>query len=235
MNVGTKVRAHRRAKNELVQLLQALPAGNKYFARRFTISSMPHELLLENFRRYVALDADEEALAVSLTTSRVFKKGQFINAEGEIIRYTTFITSGSARVFYTDHNGQEHVIQLGIKSWWVGDYPSFITQKPGFLYTEALQPTEILAFSYENMQILYDRVPKMERFFRLITQKAYAAFQTRMLQNLSMDAEQRYLAFRAAYPDLEQQIAQKHIASYLGMSAEFLSKIKKRVLAKKRL
>lgn len=196
---------------------------------------MSYELLLENFRRHIELTPENEVTIASLVTPRAFRKGQFINSEGEINRYTNFITSGSARVFYIDHNGQEHVIQLGIKNWWVGDYPSFITQKPGFLYTEALRPTEVQAFSYENQQKLFEQVPKMERFFRLITQKAYAAFQTRMLQNLSMDAEQRYLAFRAAYPDLEQQIAQKHIASYLGMSAEFLSKIKKRVLAKRRL
>jgi CRP-like cAMP-binding protein len=79
------------------------------------------------------------------------------------------------------------------------------------------------------MQVLYEQVPKMERFFRLITQRAYSAFQQRMLQNLSMDAEARYLAFRETYPDLDLRIPQKHVASYLGMSAEFLSKIKKRV------
>lgn len=195
---------------------------------------MSCELLFENFRRHIALSPTDEAAIASLVTPRSFKKGQFITSEGEINRYTNFITQGSARVYYLDLDGQEHVIQLGIQNWWVGDYPSFISQQPGYLYTEALQPTEILAFSYENMQILYEQLPGMERFFRLITQKAYAAFQQRMLQNLSMDAEQRYLAFHHTYPDLEQQIAQKHVASYLGMSAEFLSKIKKRVLQKKR-
>lgn len=194
---------------------------------------MPYELILENFRRHIALDPAEERVLVSLLTPRSFKKGQFITAEGEVNRYTNFITQGSARVYYIDHAGQEHVIQLGIKDWWIGDYPSFIMQRPGYLYTEALQPTEILAFSYENQQKLYEQVPKTERFFRLLTQRAYAAFQQRMLQNLSLDAEKRYIAFRDAYPDMEQQVAQKHIASYLGMSAEFLSKIKKRIIQKR--
>lgn len=195
---------------------------------------MPHELLFDNFRRHIALSAADEQAIVSLLTPRVFKKGQFITTEGEINRYTNFITRGSARVYYIDHEGHEHVIQLGIQNWWVGDYPSFISQQPGILYTEALQPTETLSFAYENQQKLYEQVPKTERFFRILTQRAYAAFQRRMLQSLSMDAEQRYIAFQQAYPELDQQIAQKHIASYLGMSAEFLSKIKKRVWQKKR-
>lgn len=195
---------------------------------------MPYELLLDQFRRYITLTVAEEQTAISLLTSRSFKRGQFITVEGEVNRYTNFITQGSARVYYVDLNGQEHVIQLGIKNWWVGDYPSFIEQQPGLLYTEALQATDTLSFSYENLQILYEKVPKMERFFRLITQKAYSAFQKRMLRNLSMDAESRYVTFQNAYPDLDLFIAQKHIASYLGMSAEFLSKIKKRVLLKKR-
>lgn len=97
-----------------------------------------------------------------------------------------------------------------------------------------MNDVKTLSFAYENQQKLYEQVPKMERFFRILTQRAYAAFQRRMLQSLSLDAEQRYIAFQKAYPELDQQIAQKHIASYLGMSAEFLSKIKKRVWQKKR-
>lgn len=224
-----KFRAPTQAKNELVQVLQS------FIFAGYASYVMPYELILENFRRHIALSPDEERVLVSLLTPRTFRKGQFITSEGEINRYTNYITRGSARVYYIDHGGQEHVIQLGIKDWWIGDYPSFILQQPGYLYTEALEPTEILALSYENQQKLYEQVPRTERFFRLLTQRAYAAFQQRMLQNLSMDAEKRYLSFRDAYPELEQQIAQKHIASYLGMSAEFLSKIKKRIVRQQRL
>lgn len=195
---------------------------------------MPIELLFDNFRRHIALDAADEPVIAALLTQRSFKKGELIDQEGAVNRYTNFITRGSIRVYYIDLNGQEHVIQLGIQGWWIGDYPSFISQQPGLLYTEALQPTEALAFSYENQQKLYEQVPKMERFFRLLTQRAYVAFQLRMLRNLSLDAEARYLAFQKAYPELDLLIPQKHVASYLGMSAEFLSKIKKRVMQKQR-
>lgn len=126
------------------------------------------------------------------------------------------------------------MVQLGICDWWTGDFSSFITQTKGILYTEALEKTEVLSFSYEHLQEVYRQVPAMERFFRLLIQKAYAAFQRRVLESLSMDAEQRYLAFREMYPDMDQHLSQKHIASYLGMSAEFLSKIKKRIVDKQR-
>jgi CRP-like cAMP-binding protein len=196
---------------------------------------MIYEPLFNNFKRFISLSEEDEQVVVSLLMARSFKRGQFITSEGEINRFTNFITQGSVRVYYIDLSGQEHVIQLGIENWWVGDYPSFIGQQPGLLYTEALQATETLSFSYENMQILYEKMPQMERFFRLLTQRAYIAFQHRMLHNLSMDAESRYVVFRNTYPALEEKIAQKHVASYLGMSPEFLSKVKKRVMMKMRL
>lgn len=195
---------------------------------------MDYVLLFDNFKQHIQLSAVEEQFITSLLTQRHFKKGQFITFEGEVNRHTNFITNGSARVFYIDANGHEHTIQLGIKGWWTGDFTSFIMQEAGFFYTEALESTDIISISYDNLQILYERVPIMERFFRLLIQRAYAAFQNRVLHNLSLDAEARYLAFRNAYPAIEQQMAQKHIASYLGMSAEFLSKIKKRIVIKGR-
>jgi CRP-like cAMP-binding protein len=195
---------------------------------------MNYELLLDSFKRHVHLSEADKQVILSLVTERTFKRGQFITSEGEVNHYTNFITSGSTRVFYIDHNGHEHIIQLGISGWWTGDFVSYIMQQPGFFYTEALESTELLCFSYDNLQIIYERVPVMERFFRLLIQRAYAAFQQRVLHNLSMDAEARYLAFRNAYPEMEQHLAQKHIASYLGMSAEFLSKIKKRIVIKER-
>jgi CRP-like cAMP-binding protein len=191
-------------------------------------------LLVANFSRYISLSPEEESLVLDLAVVRNFGRGDFICREGEVNRYTNFITTGSARVYYLDAEGVEHVIQLGIRDWWISDYSSFITQQPGILYCEALERTEVISFSYDHLQHLYDKVPKMERFFRLLIQHAYAAFQNRVLQSLSMDAEQRYIHFRNKYPALDIQLPQKHIASYLGMSAEFLSKVKKRVMLKER-
>lgn len=190
---------------------------------------MEDALLFANISRYVALTENEWQLILSKLIGRSFKRGEFITAEGEVNRYTNFVTGGSCRTYYIDENGQEHVIQLAIRDWWIGDFPSFITQQPGQLYTEALEEVETISISFDHLQQLYSDVPKLERFFRLITQQAYASFQKRILLNLGFDAEQRYLDFREKYPAIENAISQKHIASYLGMSAEFLSKIKKRI------
>jgi CRP-like cAMP-binding protein len=195
---------------------------------------MNHQLLLENFKGFISLSREEELMVLNYTTERRFKKGEFLNSEGEVNRYTNFITDGSARVYYIEPDGHEHVIQLGIRNWWIGDFPSFITQSKAKMYTEALEPTEVLAFSYDHLQEVYEKVPKMERFFRLLIQKAYASFHKRVLESLGMDAEERYLAFRSTYPEMEMQIAQKHIASYLGMSPEFFSTLKRRVMEKER-
>jgi len=190
--------------------------------------------LLQHLKQYIQLTEAEEQIIIDHLTPRTFKRGEFLTKEGEINRYTNYIVSGATRVYYIDQAGQEHVIQLGMKNWWTSDFSSFITQIKGILYTEALEKTEVLSFSYEHLQEVYRQVPAMERFFRLLIQKAYAAFQRRVLESLSMDAEQRYLAFRDMYPDMDQHLSQKHIASYLGMSAEFLSKIKKRIVEKQR-
>lgn len=195
---------------------------------------MEKVLLINNLRNFVPIGDEEYRVISSHLTERHFSKGDFITKEGEVNRYTNFIEKGSVRVYYIDYSGQEHIIQLGISDWWTGDFPSFITQQKGILYTEALEDTDVSSISYDNLQLLYREVPVLERGFRLLIQNAYASFQYRILQNLSLDAEQRYITFRTAYPAMDQQISQKHIASYLGMSAEFLSKIKKRIVSRQR-
>jgi CRP-like cAMP-binding protein len=193
---------------------------------------METDLLIANIKKYVRLTSAEEQEIISHLIPRVFKRGEFINKEGEINRFTNFIISGSARVYYVSNEGEEHIIQLGIRDWWISDYSSFIMQQPGLLNCDALEKTQMLSISFHDFQHLFEKIPMMERFYRLQIQKAYDAYQKRHLHSISMDAEQRYIAFRNSYPLMDQQIAQKEIASFLGMSAEFLSKIKKRLVLK---
>lgn len=184
--------------------------------------------------RHVPLNDEQWNIICGHITERYFKKGDYLTQDGEVNRYTNFIVKGCTRVFHIDHTGQEHVVQLCIMGWWTGDYPSFITQTKGMLYTEALEPTSILAFSHDHIHRLFDEVPAFERFYRILIQNAYANFQYRVLSNIGMDAEQRYIAFKERYPDIDAQVSQKHIASYLGISAEFLSKIKRRIYERNR-
>ncbi len=185
--------------------------------------------LYNSISSLVPITEEEYQLINSVSVLRSFQKDDFICREGEICRYTNFIESGSVRAYHIDANGQEQVIQLGINGWWISDFSSFINQQPGLLQVQSLEPTLLRSFTFEAVHSLFDKLPVFERFYRLLVQRAYTSFQQRVLENLSLDAEKRYLQFRAFYPDLNNQILQKHIASYLGMSAEFLSKIKKRV------
>lgn len=194
--------------------------------------SMDTDLMFESFEKHVSLsDADKQLIASALRLRKV-KKGQFIVHEGAVSRCTNFVTQGSVRTYFIDTNGQEHIVQFAIEGWWISDLQSFILQIPATFNVQAIEDSHILELPFENLEKLYQQVPALERYFRIITQRAFVAFQQRIVQNISMDAEARYLAFREKYPKIETRIPQRLVASYLGISAEFLSKIKKRLKEK---
>lgn len=190
------------------------------------------DLLELSFRKHIELSASEFDFILSQCKTASYKKGHFIVREGDISRNGIFILKGTVRSYFLDVNGHEHIIQLGMEGWWVGDLESFINQIPGKLCVEVIEDSIVLLLPYDHLQHIYARVPAVERYFRILFQNAFAAFHKRILENLSMDAEQRYIAFRDTHAEMDKRIPQKHIASYLGMSAEFLSKIKKRLMLK---
>ena len=152
---------------------------------------------------------------------------------GDICRYQTYIVSGKVRIFYLDDNGNEHIVMFGIENWWAGDLGSFITQTPADFNVQCLDNTQVIQISYEASEELYKEVPKIERFFRLIIQRAYANLQRRIVRNYSLSAKERYLLFCAEYPEIVQRVPQYMIASYLGISKEFLSNIRSQILKSK--
>lgn len=182
--------------------------------------------LLDYIARYVSLNTEESAAIEKRARPRHYLKGQFIVQEGDVCRYESFIVSGCARTFYSDEKGYEHVVMLAIENWWTADLGSFIAQTPADYNVQCLEPTDLLQFSHDDLDQLYRDVPKMERLFRLIVQNAYVAAQKRIVHNLSLPAKERYLRFRQQYPSIEQRVPQYMIASYLGMTKEFLSKIR---------
>lgn len=121
---------------------------------------------------------------------------------------------------------------FGIEDWWVGDLYSFLTQTPATYFIEALENTTVLQIAKADLEKLYERVPKFERFFRIILQNAFIAQQQRINQTLSLKAEEKYDHFLKKYPQLEQRLSQKHIASYLGITPEFLSMLRRKKAGK---
>lgn len=159
-----------------------------------------------------------------------YKKGQLLVAEGSIYRKTHFIRQGVVIAYYVDLNGVEHVVQIGIEGWWISDIQSYIAGGPARLNVEAMEDCEVYEFSVDQMEQLYQEVPAMTTYFLRITQNAFASFQNRVLANLSASAEDRYKAFIQKYPKLEQRLPQKIIASYIGVTPESLSRLKKKLM-----
>lgn len=190
---------------------------------------MKTNLLIESLEKHIPLSESDKKLIISCLRERKVKKGQFLVHEGAVSRCTNFVNEGSVRTYFIDMNGQEHIVQFAIEGWWISDLNSFIMQVPATFNVQAIEDSTILELSFEGLDMLYEKVPKMERYFRVITQRAFVSFQQRIVQNISMTAEDRYLAFQHKYPKIELRIPQKLVASYLGISAEFLSKIKKRL------
>ncbi len=193
------------------------------------MSAESTSLILENIAKHITLDSNEQDYFLSLLQVKHIKRKDFLLQANEVIKTENFITKGCVRTYTIDSNGTEHIVMFGIEGWWVGDMYSFLTQLPATYFIDALEDTELLQISKSNLEKLYERVPKFERFFRIILQNAFIAQQQRINQNLSFTAEQRYQSFIQKYPSLEQRIPQKQIASYLGITPVFLSMLRKKL------
>lgn len=193
---------------------------------------MNTELIIQNISRHIRLDSTETDFFLSLLQSKNIKKKNFLLREGNICKTENFIVKGCLRTYSIDEEGTEHIVMFGIEDWWVGDLYSFLTNMPSRFFIDALEDTEVLQISKPDLETLYERIPKFERFFRLIIQNAFIAQQNRIHQNLAYTAEQRYLDFVQRYPHFEQRIPQKQVAAYLGITPVFLSMLRRRLAEK---
>lgn len=187
------------------------------------------ELILNHISKHIQLDKTETDFFISLLETKKLKRKEFLLKQNEICKTENFIFKGCLRTYSIDENGFEHIVMFGVEDWWVGDLFSFLTQLPSNYYIDAIEETEILQITKSNLDKLFDRVPKFERFFRLILQNAFIAQQQRINQNLSFTAEQRYFYFIQKYPELEQRLTQKQVSAYLGITPVFLSMLRKKI------
>ncbi|GHN00295.1 cAMP-binding protein [Cytophagales bacterium WSM2-2] len=187
------------------------------------------DLILKNVAKHIQLDKTETELYVSLLHPKTIKRKEFLLKKGDVCNTENFITKGCLRAYTIDENGFEHILMFAIEDWWIGDLYSFLTQTPATCYIDALEDTEILQISKHDLDSLFQRVPKFERFYRMVFQNALIAQRQRINQNLSFTAEQRYLNFIDKYPEMEQRLSQKHVAAFLGITPEFLSMIRRKI------
>lgn len=188
-----------------------------------------HPLLEAGLSRHIQLTDEEKELLWQYVTLRKYRKRQYVLQAGDVCRHENFVVSGCLRAYYVDDAGTEHIIMFAVEDWWTSDLLSFLTQTPAQLNIDALEDAEVLQIERSALEALYHKIPKLERFFRIMMQNAFIAQQQRILFNISKTAKERYLYFIEKYPKLEQRLPQHQIAAYLGITPEFLSQIRKQL------
>ncbi|MGV3557277.1 Crp/Fnr family transcriptional regulator [Larkinella arboricola] len=186
-----------------------------------------HARIVSHVEKLISLTDEEKAYFLSILKPRVLRRKQFLVQMGEVCRFESFVTNGCLRAFAIDPKGQEHNVLFALEDWWISDFQSLLTEQPATLYVEALEETQVLQIEKKDLDNLFIQIPAFERFFRIKLQNAFIAFQNRIFSTISQTAEERYLAFCHRYPHIEQRVPQYMIASYLGFTPEFLSKIRR--------
>lgn len=188
---------------------------------------MAYDIILKNINKHISLDKEEISYFTSLLKEKKVAKKSMILREEQVCKEISFVQSGALRAFYMDQVGKESTIMFAIADWWVTDMFCFVNEQPAMLNIEAIEDSVILQLLKTDLDKLYIKIPKFERFFRIIMQNAYIREQLRVIQNLSLSANERYNLFLDKYPQIVKHVKQKQIASYLGITPEFLSMLRK--------
>lgn len=183
---------------------------------------------VNHLKETITLNQAEEELIVSSLEIKYLKKKETVLEPGEVSNHMRYIANGSMRVYHLDENSQEQTLQLGIENWWVNDLYSYLSIKPSRMFIQAAEEAVLVQINRNNLEMLFLKVPEMSNFFRIKMQKAYVVLQERTMESLSLDSYEKYEKFRKDYRNLEQRFPQYVIASYLGMTPEFLSYLRKK-------
>jgi CRP-like cAMP-binding protein len=192
-----------------------------------------HDLILQNVAKHISLTKEEANYFTSLLIYKEVPKKTMLLVEGHVCNQLSYVHAGALRSYCLDKEGKESTIMFAVTDWWLTDMYCYLNEKPAMMYIETLEDSCILNLSRENFNKLFTAVPKFERFFRILMQNAYTREQLRIIENLTLTAEERYVRFINKYPKIVTQVTQKQIASYLGITPEFLSTIRKKQARRK--
>jgi|WetSurMetagenome_2_1015567.scaffolds.fasta_scaffold468133_1 CRP-like cAMP-binding protein len=206
------------------------PAGNS--SPMESLRSI-YNVLRRQTAQHIRLTNDEFALATSFFAPKKLRKGQYLLQGGEKCSVLAFISSGCLRSYSIDSAGEEHIDQFAFEGWWMTDMYSYLTGQPAALFIDALEDSEILLIEHDSYEKICTTIPKFEHYFRILLQNNYIASHRRILASIGLSAEERYLRLTETHPEISQRVAQRHIASYLGITPEALSRIRKRISGKK--
>ncbi|MDO7744860.1 MAG: Crp/Fnr family transcriptional regulator [Pedobacter sp.] len=185
-----------------------------------------YNALFAHINRFIDLSSDEQDILATLLKSSSFKKKAYLHEAGETCRANYFVVKGCLRLYFIDIKGAEQTTQFAIENWWISDLTSFLFQKTSDFYIQAAEATDVIVIEHRHYDEIFEKLPKLEKYFRLIFQKLHQASQIRIKYLYSQTAEERYTNFNTLFPEFVQRIPQYMLASYLGFTPEFLSKIR---------
>lgn len=191
------------------------------------------ELFEKKISEKISLTAEEFELAKTLFIPKKIRKRQYLLQEGDVCKYLAFVEKGLLKSYSVDEKGNEHVMQFALEGWWIADSYSLLTGEASTYNIDALEDSELLLLSLANNEMLFEKIPKFERYFRFLMQNNMIALQRRLLGSLNHSAEEKYAAFSVKYPEIIQRVPQHLVASYLGVTPETLSRIRKHISQKK--
>lgn len=190
-------------------------------------------LLFQKLDEKVQLSEEEKTLVKSFFLTKKLRKKQYLLQEGDACKYVTFVEEGLLRSYSIDEKGNEHILQFAFEGWWIGDQYSFLTGEPSVYTIDALEDSQLLLLTKEAEEQMMQAVPKMERFFRILMQNSLIAMQRRLVNSLSKTAEEKYNDLTVSCPSIPQRVPQHMMASFLGITPETLSRIRKQISVRK--
>jgi CRP/FNR family transcriptional regulator, anaerobic regulatory protein len=187
------------------------------------------DVLIDYFDKMLPLSNEEKELVKEKFHHRLYRKRQYVLQEGDICTYINFVVRGCLRMYKIDDQGNTHILQFAAENYWINDLGSFHKLKPSALNIDALEDTVVLQITRDDMIALYTQAPKFDRIFRVLMENTFVRLQQRLLQTISSTAEDRYKSFLEVYPHLANRLAQVQIAAFLGITPEFLSRLRNRL------
>ncbi len=194
-----------------------------------SLNQMQISPLIDHFNSFITLTEEEISELEKRVNPKSVKRRQFILSAGDVCKHYTFIVEGCFKMYKVDEAAKEHNLHFAVENQWITDIGSFHSEQPSQLYIEAIEPGRILQISKQDLIYFYEHSIKFNRIFRVIVENEFVLLQNRLLQTISTTAEQRYLEFMELYPNLFNRISNVQVASYLGITPEFLSNIRKKL------
>jgi len=184
--------------------------------------------LFQHLSKFIDLSEKEVEVFRKYIETHQFKKKEYILNAGKVCKYLYFVEEGCLRMYFVNNKGVEQITQFALEGWWLSDYQSFTNQKPSDYYIQAIEDATIISIDYQNLEILLNELPKAEKYFRKMLQKTVAGAQIRSKLLYEMSKEEFFVHFSTSFPEFMQRVPQYMIASYLGLTPEYLSELRKK-------